>query len=177
MPRPWATWCTLSAIATAHVLQLAGVDLGGLALQPAGFAPWQLASYGLVHASLGHLVGNGVVLASAGPTLEGRLGAGWWLAIALTGVVAGGLAQLAAAVPIVGASGAVYALLGAAWVVLPPAARLRGVAGACAVVGIAASAAGTGAGVATWAHAGGLVAGVALAAVAGRQKRRGVGWA
>jgi membrane associated rhomboid family serine protease len=159
-PRAWVTWSLVAAIAVVHALLLTGVDVGRLSLQPAAFAPWQLLTYGLVHASAAHLLANGACLAIAGPRVEYALGASRHAALLAACVATGGLAQAVAtwagAVPpasTVGASGAVYGLLVASWVVRRPAAP---VPASAAVYGGLAIAAIVGGRSAAYAHLGGM---------------------
>jgi len=82
------------------------------------FAPWQLITYGFLHASLPHLAFNMLGLLIFGREVEPRLGSGRMLAIYLTSQVSAGLTQLFVTgfvtpshSPTLGASGAVFGLL------------------------------------------------------------------
>ena len=80
---------------------------------------WRLFTAPWLHASLGHLVGNSVVLVIAGMRLERLVRAPWFLAIYLASAVGGSLfsALLNPGGPVsVGASGAIMGLLGASLV-------------------------------------------------------------
>ena len=80
---------------------------------------WRLFTAPWLHASLGHLVGNSVVLVIAGMRLERLVRAPWLLAIYLASAVGGSLfsAILNPGGPVsVGASGAIMGLLGASLV-------------------------------------------------------------
>jgi len=79
-----------------------------------------LFSYMFMHAGWGHLIGNFLILFLAGPPLEDRWGRPLFTAMyVLSGVVAGGFYVLmtpGSDVPLVGASGAIAALMGASLV-------------------------------------------------------------
>ena len=81
---------------------------------------WRIFLAPLLHADLGHVLGNCFALVLVGYLLEGRLGRGWYAAIfafsALTGV-AGSLIGNPRDLPTVGASGAISGLIGALFVV------------------------------------------------------------
>lgn len=77
-------------------------------------ALWQLATHAFLHGNLFHLLVNMVALWFTGPILEEILGWPRFLLLYFGGAVAGGLLQVAgdsSGVPLVGASGAVCALL------------------------------------------------------------------
>ncbi|CAG9185643.1 Rhomboid protease GlpG [Cupriavidus pinatubonensis] len=83
-----------------------------------GFAPWQLLTYGFLHANLAHLAFNMLGLWMFGRSVEASLGPGRMLAVYLASLVSAGLIQLAvlgyiapAHMPTIGASGAVFGLL------------------------------------------------------------------
>lgn len=88
-------------------------------------APWSLVTSIFAHADLSHILLNGIVLFFFGPAVERRIG-GQDLAVLflLSGVVAG-IAQLAfgfalgAPVPVLGASGAILAIMGVLLVLEP----------------------------------------------------------
>ena len=100
--------------------------LGQLALWPMSapveyvpFAPWQLATYAVVHANGVHLLFNVLSLLVFGAMLEQKIGRVRLLSYFVAGSVAGALAQLAAQavssapfVPTTGASAGIYALAG-----------------------------------------------------------------
>lgn len=108
-----------------------GVRLGlaPLALTPAGLVGgewWTLATYAFLHGGLLHLIGNLFILLTAGPALEDSVGPGWFLAVYAAGAVVAagagvGLAFLDAPgagiglptkhLPMVGSSGAIFAVL------------------------------------------------------------------
>ncbi|WER44697.1 rhomboid family intramembrane serine protease [Cupriavidus sp. WKF15] len=83
-----------------------------------GFAPWQLLTYGFLHANPAHLAFNMLGVLMFGRSVEGCLGPGRMLAIYLASLVSAGLTQLTvlgyiapAHMPTIGASGAVFGLL------------------------------------------------------------------
>jgi membrane associated rhomboid family serine protease len=101
------------------LLQQAVLDRGAwywLALVPgaAWLRPWTLVTYMFLHGGLGHLFFNMLVLYFFGPVLEARLGARHFLRLYFASGLAGALLSIAmtplgqAAVPIIGASGAVF---------------------------------------------------------------------
>lgn len=168
VPQAWVTWSLVAVLASVFGLQqLAGDRMAVLALQPATFQPWQLASYALLHASLAHLVANGACLAYFGPRVEFALGPGRFVVLLAGCAIAGAACQLAAgptAIPTVGASAAVYGLLVAGWRLWPRDAALRTTAAAYAGLALLAAMTGPAGGSdAAWAHIGGLGAGSAAA--------------
>ena len=78
---------------------------------------WGLVTHMFVHAGILHLLGNMVYLWVFGDNVEDRLGHGRFLVLYLAGGLAAAAAQtvtgIGATVPLVGASGAVAAVLGA----------------------------------------------------------------
>ena len=79
---------------------------------------WRLFTASLLHASQGHLIGNGVVLAVVGFMLEPRIGPRWFLGLFVIGGLGGGIASILLNeqnIPAVGASGAIMGVLGAAF--------------------------------------------------------------
>ncbi|MFF2631323.1 rhomboid family intramembrane serine protease [Microbacterium sp. NPDC058021] len=84
-----------------------------------GFQPWRLLTVTLVHASLWHLVLNMLALWALGRSLEPLLGRGRFLALYLLSALGGSVlvSLLAPGTWVVGASGAVWGLLGAMFVI------------------------------------------------------------
>lgn len=78
---------------------------------------WRPMSYLFVHADLGHIAGNLLVLMIVGPVLEDRIGARRWTALYLVGgalvVLSHVLFYPTERVAALGASGAVFAVVGA----------------------------------------------------------------
>ncbi len=136
--RPWMTWALTLSILAVYVAQLAGwrhhVDVVGtaLAVGPESLARhryWTLLTYAWAHAvpSQGlpwyagfHLVTNVVPLFCLAPALERRSGPWWLLALFCGGAIASALAWIAwqprPGDAMIGASGAVFALIAAAGV-------------------------------------------------------------
>ncbi|MEZ5776823.1 MAG: rhomboid family intramembrane serine protease [Paracoccaceae bacterium] len=137
-----AIW-VLAALSALPELVLAGADLGlwghpdwrGIAIEYGGFwsgllgnwrpnfaaQPWTMfLSYGFLHAGFWHLALNLLTLLSLGPPLVRRMGALRFIVLYLAAQVGGGLAFAAvssAAIPMIGASGALFGLAGA-WLAL-----------------------------------------------------------
>ena len=92
--------------------------MGGLSLDEAelsrGSAPWTWVTYGFVHANLFHLGGNLIVAWIFGNTLERQSGPALHALIYFLGLIVAGAAQLVATPEwsVLGASGAIYALVG-----------------------------------------------------------------
>jgi membrane associated rhomboid family serine protease len=94
------------------------------------FMPWQVLTYGFVHASVPHLLLNLLALVSFGVTLERLYGPWRFLLLYLLCVIGAGVAQaLWATQPTVGASGGIFGLFLAfawqnpdkrVWVLIPP---------------------------------------------------------
>ena len=129
----------LTQAANVHLLYSAGaipyevvnfIDVVDGALHPAAFLPLPLTLFSamFVHAGLWHLFGNLWFLWLFGRRIEGRLGAWWFLGFYLLSGAAAVAFQAAmtpsSRTPIVGASGAVAAILGAT-LRLEPKARVR----------------------------------------------------
>ncbi len=91
--------------------------LGGLSGTLFSAGQWhRLLFHAVLHASMKHLVGNAVALWLAGQALERIVGHAWTLCIFVGGAACGGLAALLTVPPstvVVGASGAIMAMLGA----------------------------------------------------------------
>jgi membrane associated rhomboid family serine protease len=170
VPRAWATWSLLVTLASLFVLQqIAGDGLASLALQPAAFRPWQLVTYAGLHAGLAHLLANAACLACFGPRVEFAIGPARYLALLAASAAGGGLLQfLTGQGACVGASGAVYGLLAAGWVLWPRDRLLRATVATYAGLALLAAASGpAGTGEAVWAHLGGLLAGLVSVALVG----------
>ena len=78
---------------------------------------WRLVTYAYLHGGLLHLAFNGMALWSFGPQLERLLGSMRFLLLYLVGAICGGVAGNlwhAPQAPLVGGSGALFALFGAA---------------------------------------------------------------
>ena len=155
-------------------------ELGGNPLDPARFLPLFTSMFW--HGGWLHLIGNMLYLWIFGDNVEDRLGHVRYLLLYLAGGVAAALAQVAispdSAIPMVGASGAIAAVLGG-YIVLYPRASVYtwiffSIVPIPAVVwlglwfvlqlfsGVASLGAAATGGVAFFAHVGGFVAGLAL---------------
>jgi membrane associated rhomboid family serine protease len=136
-------------------------------------------THAFLHAGPGHLIGNLGALIAVGPPILGRFGTGGFLAIYAAAVLGGGIAfgvLSGSAAPMVGASGAIFGLVGA-WTWMQGDAGARAGAGpvavAARVLGIAAGLAALNLvmwlladGVLAWeTHLGGFLAGVGMAAL------------
>lgn len=112
-----------------QILLGSGLGLRRLAMSPAGILEgewWTIVTYAFLHGGLMHIIGNLFILLTAGPALEDSVGGGWFLTIYAAGalVAAGagvGLAYLdvgqaavalpSTVTPMVGSSGAIFAVL------------------------------------------------------------------
>lgn len=87
------------------------------ALRYSEMAPVKLFSYQFLHGGFGHLLGNMIFLVMLGLLVEGALGSGLFVALYLLGGIGSGLASLwfrwGDVGGLVGASGAIAALMGA----------------------------------------------------------------
>lgn len=201
--RPYATYALIALNALAFLASDPrwGSDPAGVrspvglidrfALVPStfvhGLAPWTVLTSMFLHGSVGHLAGNMYFLAVFGDNVEDRLGVPRYLGLYLLGGVAAALAHVASdpgsTVPVIGASGAVSAALGA-YVYLFPRRRIYllvfyalkripvpwylGIWLALQILGAVAGAPG----VAWWAHVGGFAVGAGLAFLHREQIRR-----
>jgi membrane associated rhomboid family serine protease len=180
---PIATISTIGLIALCYAL-FSTMDretvLHRFAFNPGQFHLWQLATYTLVHAGIGHLMVNLVLLALFGAYLEPRAGHLLWLAAYLGGAVAAVLANQfmisilssETNVATIGASGAVAAVIGSSFLFsfrnrTKIDLALRAAAGLLllyeAAKAVLAARGGELGSVATWAHLGGFLFGIAVA--------------
>ena len=111
------------------------VEAGGAPAYPGGWGAmgWSFVTYAALHGSWMHLLVNAVMLAAAGKPVANRFGARRFLVFAAAAAAAGAAAHLAvepgSPVPMIGASGVVFGVLGAvlrfgfvpAWMPVPPA--------------------------------------------------------
>jgi len=156
------------------------LDLGDGNIAGVGFRPWQLITYGFLHGSVMHILLNMYALYMFGGLIERVMGQRRFIIYYFTCLVAAALAQLAImyafepnrVFPTVGASGAIFGLLGA-FAMLFPREKLMMIP---IPIGIPAwlfvtlyglaelffGVTGTLAGVAHFAHLGGLFAGLLL---------------
>ncbi len=189
---PWVTYALIAANVAVFLAMLPlsadpralGAIYADYALVPARQAPWTYVTSQFLHGGFMHLAGNMLFLWVFGDNMEDEMGALPYLGFYLGGGVAAGLAQVlsdpGSTVPMVGASGAIAAVMGG-YLLLFPRARVDVLVilvvifrivplPAWSVLGLwfaiqlfsGASTPTTGGGVAYWAHAGGFAAGVAL---------------
>lgn len=124
--RTQGTTVLLGVIAVAFIAQTAEptlVELGALVPALVGgpyHEPWRLLTSAVLHGGLFHVGFNGYALWIAGSLLEPPLGTARFLALTLFGALGGALGVVVASPAVsatVGASGAIFALMGAAAVV------------------------------------------------------------
>jgi membrane associated rhomboid family serine protease len=177
------------------------VAVGGIVPADTGWLTPALFTSMFLHAGPSHLIGNMLFLWIFGDNIEDRFGHGRYLMFYLAAGVAAGAAQAIAAphshIPIIGASGAIAAVMGAYIVLFPksrvvmliwllfyvdfveiPAALFLGFWFLFQFVGGlgAASATDPGGGVAFVAHLGGFAVGAALGRVLARPERADASW-
>lgn len=205
---PWLTWLLITVNAAVFSYELSlGEALNDLAMTH-GLVPWKMTrgisengfsvqdnvtpwvTSMFLHGGWLHFLGNMWFLYIFGDNVEDRLGRGRYLALYLSGGLLAALTQVVASpaspLPMVGASGAIAAVMGA-YVVLYPRARVFSVIpifilfyfvripafifigvwfGLQFLQGYASLLAGTETGgVAWWAHIGGLLGGILLALI------------
>jgi membrane associated rhomboid family serine protease len=144
-PRPWVTWGIIGSTVAVFLLQLVCVHFYGedtvgdaLAFSPAAWSEhryWTLLTYAWAHATVLfddpglfwlHIVANMVPLFCLGPALEEYLGHARFLGLYLGGAIAAALVwfvfnrtQTGPDAGIIGASGAVFAIITGAATVAP----------------------------------------------------------
>jgi membrane associated rhomboid family serine protease len=170
--QPVVTWSIIGLCVVVYVLQLLpNSPVTGLLLYYPPFTytePWRMITALFVHSqtSLLHILFNMYSLFIFGPIIERMLGRGRYLALYLLSGLGGSVAVLliAPTTPVVGASGAIFGLLGAFFVIQR---RLGGnniqiliVIGLNLVIGFL-----PGTNIAWQAHVGGLITGAAVAFV------------
>ncbi len=126
--RPWATGALLVALVIGYIAQLIWPQLTeGLGLTPSAMSPAALLTHLWLHATPLHLIGNLIFLFAFGPAVESTLDPRRLVILFVVAGAAGGLAKLAvdptSALPMIGASGAISGVLGAA-IVLGPRRRI-----------------------------------------------------
>ena len=183
--RPIATYALIAVNVVVFGLQVISPgNLFDLALVPNNFLraiePWTIVTAMFLHGNLLHLVGNMYFLAIFGDNVEDRMGAAEYLGLYVVGGLGAALAHMASMPgsddPMLGASGAISAVLGAYAVLFPhrklymnlfivmrrvPAVLYLAVWLALQFYFVSQGAPG----VAWWAHIGGVAVGVAFAAV------------
>jgi len=182
--RPIATYALIAAIIATFGAQ---VRLGGLmelALVPdaflRGIAPWTIVTSMFLHGNYLHLFGNLYFLFIFGDNVEDRLGVGQYLALYFLGGVGAAIAHIvsdpSSDIPMLGASGAISAVMGAYVYLFPHRKlyvmlvvlmrRVRAIWYLLVWLAFQFYFAVQGApGIAWWAHIGGVAVGVAFAAL------------
>lgn len=178
--RPTATYVFIAISVAAFVLQLlvpsfeAMFAFNSAYVIPAiAFEPWRLLTAAFLHSSFWHIGLNMLALWMIGRSLEPLLGHGRFVALYLLSALGGsvGVALLAPGITVVGASGAVFGLLGALLVIgRHIGANITGiliVLGINLVIGFI-----PGYNIAWQAHLGGLVVGALIGLVFARTRSR-----
>ena len=130
--KPYVTWTILAMMVVGFVLQMGTSEpIGQATMSPlvpmfsmwgAGavfYGEWyRLLTAAFLHGGIFHLLFNGYAMYVLGPQLERWLGHGRFLALWILGALAGSVLSLVATPdqPSVGASGAIFALFGAVFV-------------------------------------------------------------
>ena len=181
--RPLVTYGIIAVTSVMYLLQL----IPGLGIEailafnsafllpgsPVPFQPWRLLTVLLVHGSFLHVALNMLAVYMIGQTLEPLLGRGRYLALYLISGLGGsvGVALIAPGTWVVGASGAVFGLLGALLVIgRHVGANIRGIVTVLAInlaLGFI-----PGFNVAWQAHVGGLAAGALIGFIYARTRAR-----
>src|SRR5438067_8616551 len=119
---PWMNWALIAANVLVFVVERALDKMGygyfsyRMHLNPADPHLWNFFSYAFLHADIIHLLSNMLFLYIFGNNINDRLGHVGYLAFYLAGAIiagAGFVVADASGLPVVGASGAVMAVMGA----------------------------------------------------------------
>jgi len=120
---PTVTYSIIGVTLVVYLLQFVSGDFitnlllyAGVYSQPANFEPWRLLTTALVHGSIFHVLLNMYTLWIFGQFLEHSLGRGRYITLYVLSALAGSLGVLLLAdpyTPVVGASGAIFGLMGA----------------------------------------------------------------
>lgn len=121
--QPTVTYSIIGITLAVYLLQFVFGDritnlllYAGVFSQPDSFQPWRMLTTALAHGSIFHVLLNMYTLWIFGQLLEPLLGRGRYLALYLLSALAGSLGVLFLAnpfTPVVGASGAIFGLMGA----------------------------------------------------------------
>ena len=180
--RPTVNYLLIAANVLAFLWELSAADVlpwtlvpARLTADPAGNVVTVFTAM-FLHGGWLHLLGNMLYLWIFGDNVEDRLGHGRYVLLYLAGGVAAAMAQVAIApdsnVPMLGASGAIAAVLGAYIVLYPRASVYTWVPFVLQLVSAVASlGAAQSGGVAFVAHTGGVVAGLVLVKLLDRGQR------
>lgn len=125
--RPIVTYALIASILAVFGLQWITGGLYDLALVPAAFlrglAPWTIVTSMFLHGDLWHLAGNLYFLAIFGDNVEDRLGRAPYLRLYFLGGLGAALGHIASGpssdIPMLGASGAISAVMGAYAILFP----------------------------------------------------------
>jgi membrane associated rhomboid family serine protease len=120
---PTVTYSIMGITLVVYVLQFVFGDqvtnlllYAGIFSQPGSFEPWRLLTTALAHGSIFHVLLNMYTLWIFGQLLEQLLGRGRFLVLYVLSALAGSLGVLfltSPFIPVVGASGAIFGLMGA----------------------------------------------------------------
>lgn len=115
MLTPWVKRILIANFAVFLVMQTSpGLARDLMFYPPAAlFRPWTVVTYMFLHANLSHIVFNMIGVLIFGPRIEQRLGGTSFIRFYLVAGIGGALLQtaFATAAPMLGASGAVYAII------------------------------------------------------------------
>lgn len=178
--RPVVTYTLIAITAAAFALQLLIPGFGALfafnaayVVPSIAFEPWRVITSAFLHSSFWHIGLNMLALWMLGRSLEPLLGHVRFLALYLLSALGGsvGVALLAPNVSVVGASGAVFGLLGAILVIgRHIGANITGILIVLAInlaIGFI-----PGSSIAWQAHLGGLITGAVIGLIFARTRRR-----
>jgi membrane associated rhomboid family serine protease len=125
--QPWVTWSIMALCVIIYILQiLPGSSVTGALAYLAGLPyaatePWRMITYAFVHSpgNIAHIGLNMLSLFLFGPVLEQGIGRVRFLALYLVSAIGGAVAVLLLAPggSVVGASGAIFGLLGAVFII------------------------------------------------------------
>lgn len=168
--RPVLTYTLIGLNVLVYLLQMASNDWVTLLLQYqpqlTAYYPWQMITAGFAHASIMHIALNMYSLYLLGQVLEPMLGKGRFIALYMIALFGGSVAVevLAPLTGVLGASGAIFGLMGAYFVILRAmgqnAGQITGVIALNLVLGFI-----PGGNISWQAHVGGLIAGATVAFV------------
>ncbi|MFO7690608.1 MAG: rhomboid family intramembrane serine protease [Cryobacterium sp.] len=180
--KPTVTYSLIGITLFVYVLQFAlgrtvtnALLYAGVFSLPGNFEPWRMLTTALVHGSVLHLLLNMYILWILGQILEPLLGRGRFLTLYVLSGLAGSLGVLFLAnpaQPVVGASGAIFGLMGAFLMIQRRlggnATQLLVLVGINLVIGFI-----PGLNIAWQAHVGGLIGGAIIGLIYVQTRRRG----
>jgi membrane associated rhomboid family serine protease len=175
--QPWVTWSLIALCVIVFALQsIPNSPVTGLLVYDARYTviqPWRMLTAVFAHGSLPHLGLNMLSLFLFGPLLERSVGKWKFLALYLVSGLGGSVAVLVLdpATPVLGASGAIFGLLGAFFVIQR---KFGGNTTPLLIIIVLNLASGfvPGMNISWQAHVGGLVVGIAIAFIYLRTRRR-----